>query len=844
MKRQTAVKYVGLLLAALALWAVFSWPLPRHFSEGIPSSDHNVEKNHIRTMIPGDHLQLAYHFWLASDMIAGKTPLFTNVYEFNRGVDKDLHQFDPYYMPYSLVFAACQTVFSKATAWNFAGLLSIFCTFFATYVLLRRLTCDSFAALISALLATSFPYRWITLLTGSPTGFAISLIPLTVLGLHIAITDNRWSGGLLAGLGIFFSYCSDLHVFYFNTLSLPFWVIAFALLRNDLRLTSMKSWKGPFLALLPTIVLTMAAALTGVIAGARLSSTDMASGRSWNDIIKYSARSRGLFSWENLGMSNHVFLGHIAVLLALISLIAVIYRACRNKERTRPLIFFALVFIASLCVVSLSLGANGIGDGIMMRICRKVIPKYTMIRQAVKINCLMPLFLSVITGLGISALSHIFKQKRTLLIGCVSVLAILCIAEWRCQISPSICLLADSEPAYEAVALDAESRGVEPRAVVVPLWPGDSHWSSIYEHYVALYRVRMLNGYSPAIGDDYFHSVFRALESINQGVATPDQISLLRSMKIDYLIFHEDAFPEKVSPYPASQTLFMLLAHPSLELLKQSESIWAFRILSSPRNPAEQLAPEQPLFSTRGWEMEHVLQQYGTIIEDSTASGTALMLTQPVATMDSHAIPAAPGQQLNLRVKGEGSFSWRVLSETSVLGEGKAEGTAGAWKWIEMKFDSPSGVFPLSVEFFKPEGDVLLDVMFLTAGKTIKPAPGESVTIPATAFFRAGYTDISDNSAILRASNDPDLQIFYALLPFLDKATYKLSLDFEAAPNMSPGNFIIEPHAKPDISIPIESSSTFECTYEHWQNVPVRIGLEYSRNSDVRIRSLTIERLK
>ena len=842
METRKLLNYAGLVAACLLLWAVFSWPLPMHFSTGIPQSDHSREKGHVRQMIPGDQLQLMYHFWLASDMMAGKTPLFTNVYEFNQGKDEDLKVFDPYYAPYSWAFGIFHIFLSRAASWNLAGLLSILCTFGATFLLIKRITGDRLSAILAALLGASFPYRWIPLLTGSPTGFAISLIPLTALGLHIAVTDRKWTGGLLAGVGVFFSYCSDLHVFYFNTLSLPFWTLAFATLKKDMYPPSLQTLKKVAIAIAPAGLLTAAAAITGIVAGSRLDATDMASGRTWKLIIKYSPRSRGLFSWENLGMSNHVFLGHIAVLLALIVLIAVIYSVVKKKAQKQTTIFFALVFIASLCIISLALGANGLSHGIMMRACRKFIPKYTMIRQSVKVYCLMPLLLPLLIGLGSSLLFKLTTNRRFPRV-LVCVLTLLCIAEWRMQISPAICTLADEEPAYAAIHSDAISRDVEPHAVVVPLWPGDSHWASLYEHYVSLYRIRMLNGYSPAIGNDYLESVFYPLESINVGVIDNEQIALLKSMKIDYLIFHEDAFPQQVSPYPASQTLFRLLAHPSLQLMKQSESIWAFKILGESTEPIRAEAPEFML-STRGWEMESLLRDFGEIVEAPLASGTVLKLTAENAEMKSHDLPSAKGQQLNLRIKGNGAFTWRIKSSGEVIGSASVTTISDEWQWKALPFTSPAETFPISMEFSAPKGDVYLDMMFLTAGRQVSLKPGEQVTIPASAFYRAGYTDIETGSAILRQSTDPDQEILYGTFPLLERGTYQIKLDITSEEDTEPGAITYLAHSTHPFTVPIEKPGTFTHIYKHPNNVPVKIGFTYGRNADVAIHSLTLKRIE
>jgi hypothetical protein len=86
MNRKTL--YVLALIFFVMLWAVFSWPLGKHLFTGIPSSGTNLEKGNVIRMVPGDHLQLLYNFWLAKDMMSGDTPLFYNLYEFNTGSDE------------------------------------------------------------------------------------------------------------------------------------------------------------------------------------------------------------------------------------------------------------------------------------------------------------------------------------------------------------------------------------------------------------------------------------------------------------------------------------------------------------------------------------------------------------------------------------------------------------------------------------------------------------------------------------------------------------------------------------------------------------------------------------
>ena len=150
------------LLLCLAVWSVFSWPLPKMAGEAIPASARNVEEAPARYMFPGDHLQFFYHFTLVSHFASGRAPLFSNIYEFNTGSDEDRYSPGSYYAPFSLVFAALAPLTGPAAAWNLVGLLSLWITLWATWALLRRYVDDPWIVWAAALISIALPFRWTT----------------------------------------------------------------------------------------------------------------------------------------------------------------------------------------------------------------------------------------------------------------------------------------------------------------------------------------------------------------------------------------------------------------------------------------------------------------------------------------------------------------------------------------------------------------------------------------------------------------------------------------------------------------------------------------------------------
>jgi len=101
----------------------------------------------------------------------------------------------------------------------------------------------------------------------------------------------------------------------------------------------------------------------------------------------------------------------------------------------------------------------------------------------------------------------------------------------------------------------------------LPLWPGDSHQSSLYEYYVTLDRIRRVNGYTPIVKQDYIDRVYKPLATLNRGFLDRDQYELLKNMGVGFITVHDnpDVFPPRVSPYPPLVTVRKLMSSPFLE---------------------------------------------------------------------------------------------------------------------------------------------------------------------------------------------------------------------------------------------------------------------------------------
>ena len=139
---------------------------------------------------PGDHLQLLYHFWLCRDAIAGHTRAFTNPYEFNFTPDAEQRRLMTYYIPFSIVYAAVSPLAGHATGWNTAILASHLLGLLGFYLLAHRFFKSPLVSCALACAAASFPFKWLNLFSGSPTGFAMAFVPWVFYGVDRGILDD------------------------------------------------------------------------------------------------------------------------------------------------------------------------------------------------------------------------------------------------------------------------------------------------------------------------------------------------------------------------------------------------------------------------------------------------------------------------------------------------------------------------------------------------------------------------------------------------------------------------------------------------------------------------------
>ena len=767
----------GWLLAGLLLWAVAAWPLPRYFSAAIPHTNLNTEPQVVRPIASGDHLQLLYHFWLGLDAFTGHTPLGHNVYEFNLGDDAARRQPDLYYLPFSLVYMATAPVAGHAAGWNAAGLASVLLGVLALALLARRFTDSRLAVLCAALVAAAFPYRWIGLFTGSPTGFAAAFPPLLFYGLDRAVRDRSPAGGALAGLALFCAYATDMHTFYFLGLATPVFA-ALAFLRTA---PAPRAWPGEIrrliLPLLPFALLALAAFGVSQWMSRHLADSVMAGGRTLAEVCQYSPPAVGLVSSENLGMANHAYFG--APLFALLGVGLVLWTATlfRRGAGTRPrageIVAVAALALGVAGAILLALGAHAPWSGLPIRAARRLVPQYTMIRQTVKIYCLLPALLAPLLALLFGGVRRaawpraLRRAAAVLLAG----MAAWTVAAALAQTTPGFCRLPRTNAAYAAVATDDKANADRPaHALALPLWPGSSHWTSLYEYAVMLSRVRLVNGYAPAVPAGYFEQVFKKYESLNQGWATDEQLDGLLALGVRHLLLHANVFPEQVSPFAPAATLRALTGHPRLALLADDGQTFAFRIL--PKHPVEHVPHanwDGGLYAAaRQWQWEPPL-------EIPALQSQRLWLRAPVFP--------APQLRYLLRL-GAGSTQPLLLPPGSEQIAQLTQPIPGLPDWLQAELPDPIGGTVSAVA-----GPVVLERALLAAGEL--PAPGTDgvLRVPPALLFHVGHAEPGNGAVRFAPETVPAGRALYGPnLPF-PPGVYDVALAYETTGAAAPGIF-------------------------------------------------------
>lgn len=839
------------MLVSLSVYVALTWPAVRYFHDGVPSSN-RPEAGGARYMIPGDHLQFMYQLWMLADSFTGKTPLFYHVYEFNQGDDQALYNPGSYYFPFGLIYSAGYALGGRVIGWNLMLCVTVWLIYLSTFILIRRFTTSWLTAGVAALPSILLPYFHVSLLGGSPTGLGMAWVPLIFLGVDVAIRDRRVWGGVLAGILLAIVSWVDLHVFFFVFLATPVWAmmcVAFGARDHDEPTRPSRRW----LPLLPVMIGMLLAYMQTALVKASLDQTLQSQGRTIKESLGYALRAPGWFDTALDNRFNLVYLGIVVtgLLLAGLALMVMDLLRRRNGSGIRlGLMIMVLAAVGGIAVLALGPNTPFDREHRLWQFLRTVIPPYKMIRQPAKIYCLLTPFLGLALAMTLDRFNRLIARRSGVVVLSGAVAAGI-IWDYGRRLEPTICLLDYDQGAYRAVAVDAVACGRENRAMAIPLWPGDSHWNSITEYYSTLYRTRMLNGYSPSVSRQYFNDIFLRFESVNMGLATDAILDGLLGMKIGYLVMHEDAFPQKVSPFPASLTLAQLMRHPRLQFLAHDKAVWSFKILpvSSPR-PVTNTDDHVTCLASWQWDACDMAGGAATVEKDGSNVFMRLPERGGWVRLDKRGITGVEGLRYVASVSGQGLLAGSCGTGLSNDVFSVAVTNGNEWGWVEFPIPvlSPGRETHAALVFTNTAGCVDISMLTMMAGPWKWLKAGESLEIPARTFCRTGYSDTNGFVHLDRDRTQASVAFYAPVVP-VTPGVYGLSLQYFVSPQVEAGTAlgelsVLRSDGQNRVTVPVVAGRSSVLTYRLENPRPLRIEFRYSRAVDMIVESVKLVRVE
>ena len=326
-----------------------------------------------------------------------------------------------------------------------------------------------------------------------------------------------------------------------------------------------------------------------------------AAGRSFREIALFSPWPGDFVARANTELTRQLYVGAAVTVLSVFAL-----RDWPGR---------ILVSVAALAG-ALALGPHAPPWLPLHRIAYHAVPFFGIIRQPAKLFAVTETALALAAGFGVSRLARDSSGALRSVLPPLAVAAIL--LDFSAVLPLGLTRLPKTNRVYGEIA----ANGTGTNLLELPLWPGDSAYSSLYQYWATITRVPIVNGYSPTAPRDYVERVFRPLATVNVGELDEAQHRLLDDLRVRYVTLHRDAFPPKVNAYPYRFTLDAMRANPNLEYRGEHEGVYLFERAKRGYEPwnARRGSPLGVFF-----EAESLKIGSGTAVPDVDASGGVLV---------------------------------------------------------------------------------------------------------------------------------------------------------------------------------------------------------------------------
>ncbi len=442
-------------------------------------------------------------------------------------------------------------------------------------------------------------------------------------------------------------------------------------------------------------------------------SESMAAGRTLHEIRLFSPQPLDLLQRVSPHGGRAIYPGAVAVVLAGLGMAG----ARRQGPGLRALLLAATALTGLALLLSIGPSLRALP---LYEVAYRLVPFFGLMRQPAKFQVLVALGLGLLAGVGASRLAGEPRRWGRWL-------PVLAMAGLLLDYHPGrlagLSVLPASGPSYQTI------HHASGKVLYLPLWPGDSAWSSVYLYAATLTRTPMLNGYSPLVTNRYVREVARPLESLNWGELRPDQAEQLRRLGVEWVVLDRGVFPPKVSPFPSTLTLARLRASPWLDPIGADNPLWIFRLRASPRAPT----PTETLTSPQGvfYEAEWLPRQVGTVIDQAEASGGKLVAVEHgdpgFITFGPYRILPPGRYRTVFRLAGPARVEVTARKGTTILAARTVPEGAGALGDVSLDYALLTGE---GVEFrvFWPGGaPTRVDYVYTTFADQTDPAPAFEV---------------------------------------------------------------------------------------------------------------------
>ena len=575
----------------LVLGILYTNPLIFNFNDGLPYDRTPPPGYEIVPVFQGDYLQLFYHFWLFKDALCGNIPFFSDPYQFST-IDSQA-AFSKQGFPFSLIFALF-SIFGNVFAYNSLVILSFALAGFSMFLLAYYYTKDTLSSFISGIIFSLAPARVSQTLGGHANGFLWFLIPLAIYLIISSYKKNSIGYAIFAGLCIYCMAIMELHLIFYFSLFIMAFIPFYIILNKKKTLSNTSIIIGSFIVLSLISVFFLKRMI--------LDTSIASSGRDIPQITLFSPNIKDIFRRTNTLYETYIYIGIVPALLFCLYIPFVFYSFLKKKVSNAPtVVFFSLTFIVTYI---LSLGPN-LTIFPIYNILYKIIPFFKYPRVPARIIVLSFTSLALLCAFALSSL----KKRNAKFLSIVLLLGIA--IDYYPARPTGICLVDTKNNAYDIVK---ENRGNH-KLLELPLWPGDSSWSAIYQYSVTASGTKMINGYSPAVSRKYIEEIFTPLYNVNLGEIREKEYQLLLSQNVKYIMFHKEAFPLKVSPYPFYYSVNNLMNSPYLKFITHDHPVYLFEVLQKPKT--NQNTFNQSCIIGKHYEAEYLKHQTGSVIDNA-----------------------------------------------------------------------------------------------------------------------------------------------------------------------------------------------------------------------------------